>query len=52
MIEYGQVVQKKAHVSIVRLLVDSEKLTQAVDEFTKRLNACVESWDRHSEHSQ
>ena len=47
--EYELVV--KADITLVRLLIDSEKLAQAVDEFTKLLEACTEAWGRYSDHS-
>ena len=36
----------------VGLLVESEKLAQAVGEFSKQLIDCAEAYGRHSEHSQ
>ena len=36
--------QHKAVITLVRLLIDSQKLAQGVDEFSKVLNACAGAW--------
>ena len=41
---------KKADIMLTRLIIDSEKLAQAVDEFHKCLKVCAEAWGRRSEH--
>jgi len=43
---------KKADITSVRFLVESEKLEQVVEEFPKQLNACAKAWDRDIEHLQ
>ena len=35
-----------------RLLINSEKLAQAVDEFTKQLKCCAEVCGKHNENLQ
>jgi len=35
---------KQADIMLIHLLINSKKLAQAVDEFTKWLNACAEAW--------
>jgi len=46
--EYGPV--KKADIMLARLIIDSEKVAQSVDEFHKCLKVCAEAWGRRSEH--
>jgi len=48
--ESGQV--ETTDITSARLLIESEKLAQAVDDLPKRLKACAEAWGRHSEHLQ